>query len=138
MKTLLFSPFLILLWIVPSWGRAQLVTVSGYVTHYLTGGALENVTIYDSVSGVGTISDKDGFYKLMLTPGKLNLVFSDPGFISLTERFTTASDTTLTIVLKPEKLEKSQGKTNADLQNELKDKEKGLAHRKKSMIVIFH
>jgi hypothetical protein len=41
-------------------------------------------------------------------------------------------------VLKPEKLEKSQGKTNADLQDDLKDKEKGLAHRKKSMIVIFH
>ena len=131
MKTLIFSPLLILLLVVPNWGLAQMITVSGYVKHQLTGSALENVTIFDSVSGIGTISDRNGYYQLMLSPGKMNLVFSESGFNKLTEQFTSVSDTTLIINLVPGKNEKSNSKGHENLQPDSNEKEKGLAQRKK-------
>ncbi len=108
-----------------------MITVSGYVTHKLDGTALENVTIFDSVSGIGTISDKNGYYKLMLSPGKLNLIFSEQGFYKLTQQFISASDTTLEILLVPRKNEKSNNKSLENSQMDLKVREKGLVVRKK-------
>ncbi len=131
MKTLIFSPLLILLLVLSNWVEAQMITVSGYVTHQLDGTALENVTIFDSVSGIGTISDKNGYYKLMLSPGKLNLIFSEQGFYKLTQQFISASDTTLKIILVPRKNEKSNNKDLENSQVDLKEREKGFVVRKK-------
>lgn len=125
MKTLKFSPLLLFfILILPDWGMAQMITVSGYVTHQLDGTALENVTIFDSVSGIGTISDKNGYYQLMLSPGKLNLIFSEHGFGKSTQQFISESDTSLMIKLVPVKNEKSNSKIQIKLQSEEKEKDK--------------
>ena len=131
MKILTLSPLLILLLAIPNWAQAQMITVSGYITHQLDGTVLENVTIFDSVSGIGTISDKNGYYKLMLSPGKLNLIFSEQGFNKLTQQFISVSDTTLEIMLVPKKNEKSNSKSLENSQMDLKVREKGLVVRKK-------
>ncbi|NCB08132.1 MAG: hypothetical protein EOM73_08220 [Bacteroidia bacterium] len=131
MKTLIFSSLLVLLLVLSNSVHAQMITVSGYVTHQLDGTALENVTIFDSVSGIGTISDKNGYYKLMLSPGKLNLIFSEQGFNKLTQQFISVSDTTLEIILVPRKNEKSNSKDLENSQVDLKEREKGFVVRKK-------
>ncbi len=129
MKTLIFTPFLILFAALPNVGRTQLFTVSGYITNYITGNAVENAAVFDSVSGIGTITNKDGFYKLMLAPGNMEIIFSDPGLKSFTQQFTLVADTTLNIKLKPQKLNRSKQEENHE--SDIKEKEKSHSVSKK-------
>jgi hypothetical protein len=87
--------------ILPQHIQGQLVSVSGYVKNHLSGQAIENATIYESISGIGTISNKDGYYKLLLIRGKQNLKISGLGYESFSSAFTMTSDTIISIELKP-------------------------------------
>lgn len=59
------------------------VTISGYVTSTETGSPLAGVTIYIKNLGIGTNSNKNGFYSLTLPRGFYEIQFS---FIGLTEK----------------------------------------------------
>jgi hypothetical protein len=93
-------PLLIFLF-VPIAGMAQMVSVSGYVKNQSTGDVKKNVTIFESNSGIGTISNNEGYYRLLLNPGKLKLEFSSPGFRSMTSAFVMKADTTISVELVP-------------------------------------
>ncbi|MFW6257561.1 MAG: carboxypeptidase regulatory-like domain-containing protein [Prolixibacteraceae bacterium] len=91
----LFSPFL---------GQAQLVSVSGFVKNLITGEAKSNVTVFESGSGIGTITNKEGYYRLLLSPGQQNLELSSSGFQKYTTIFNLMADTTITVKLAPHEL----------------------------------
>ncbi len=129
MKTILTLSFLIIVGFMPVTGDAQYVTISGYVTNFLTGTTIENVAVFDKNSGVGTISDKEGFYKLILKPGQMNITFSDDGFDSNSQNFFTSADTTVLIQLKPSNWTKKNDKTDIHLEKEIREEK--IADRKK-------
>ena len=63
MKTILVIPLAILLLILPTFSWAQFISVTGYVNDSKSGKALENVSVFEANSGIGTISNQKGFYK---------------------------------------------------------------------------
>lgn len=81
--------------------KAQLITVSGYVTHQLTGVTIENASVFESYYRIGTITGKDGYFKLLLKPGPAVLSFSYSGFETTEMKLTLKSDSILSVVLKP-------------------------------------
>lgn len=120
MKTIFTLSFISLLGFMPVIGEAQFITISGYITDFLTGGPIENATIFEKSSGIGTISDKDGFYKLTLSPGQKNIIFANNGFETFTQKFTVSADTTLVVQLKPEKWAKKQEKLESSLNSAMR------------------
>jgi hypothetical protein len=134
MKTNLFYSLLILFGFLPSFGNAQYVTVSGYVTHFLTGRAVENATIFEKNSRIGTITNEDGYYKLILAPGQMNFSFSENGFETYSDQFPVFSDTTIIVHLKPEKLVKDQDKTGVGQSAEIDDPIKKSSQRRKLLL----
>ncbi|MFW5755263.1 MAG: carboxypeptidase-like regulatory domain-containing protein [Tangfeifania sp.] len=102
MKTILNFFILFTLFIVPQHGQAQLLSVSGYVKNFVSDKMLENVSVYENESGTGTISNTEGYYKLLLKPGTLNLKISSHGFEDYSTKFELKGDTTLTVRLKPD------------------------------------
>lgn len=86
--------------LLPSVGWAQLLTVSGYINDS-NGGALENVSIYETNSRIGTITNQNGFYRLVLSDTLVSLKISNGGFKSIVKELKLNSDTTLIVRLEP-------------------------------------
>ncbi|SHE46705.1 CarboxypepD_reg-like domain-containing protein [Mariniphaga anaerophila] len=93
--------FLGVIVLFPQVTEAQLLSVSGYVKNYISGQPIENATIYESHSGIGTISDSSGYYKLLLQKGTQELKVSNVGFDEFKSTFALASDTIVSVNLKP-------------------------------------
>ncbi len=64
---------------------------------------MKNVSVFESNSGIGTISDNVGFYKLLLKSGSVKMQFSDSGFDAVAKSFELSRDTTLIVYLISEK-----------------------------------
>jgi hypothetical protein len=101
MKAQVILFFLFISFLSPIAGNAQMVSVSGFVKNQATGEVKKNVTIFESNSGIGTITNNEGYYRLLLNPKELKLEFSSPGFSSMTSEFKMKSDTTITVELVP-------------------------------------
>ena len=101
MKTILYYHLLLFCVILPIIGNAQLVLVTGNILNEKTGSALENVSILESYSGIGTITNMSGFFSLMLKPGNAEVVITLNGFNDLSKKLVLISDTTLTLSLTP-------------------------------------
>jgi hypothetical protein len=101
MKTQVIFISLFVLFISPIVSIAQMVSVSGYVKNLTTGEARKNATIYESNSGIGTITNNEGYYRLLLNQGERKLEFSSPGFSNMTSTFKLKADTTITVELIP-------------------------------------
>lgn len=101
MKTMFRLFFLGMVFLFPQAAEAQLLSVSGVVRHYISGQPIENATIFEANSGIGTITNSDGAYKLLLQKGDQNLKISSPGLVDFTATFTMAKDTVVSIDLKP-------------------------------------
>ena len=110
--------------LLPILGEAQLVTISGKVTNSKSGEALENVTVFESVSNIGTITNESGFFKLALATGKLNIEITGSGFKEYSRQFELKSDTTLSVKLIPEIQHKNRYKKHADIQANAKTQQK--------------
>ena len=78
-----------------------MISVSGVVTNNDTGNPEAKVTVYESTSGIGTITNKQGYYRLLLRTGKREIEFSGTGFTSVKKEFELVADTVLTVELKP-------------------------------------
>uniref|UniRef100_UPI003217C2D5 carboxypeptidase-like regulatory domain-containing protein n=1 Tax=uncultured Draconibacterium sp. TaxID=1573823 RepID=UPI003217C2D5 len=115
MKTILFTQITLLLLVIPNFSWAQVITVSGYVSNRLNGNVLENVNIFDASSGIGTITNQNGFYRLVLEKGTLKLNITEDGFKSYSQTFELKSDTTLTVMLQPKLNAKNRDKKNDQL-----------------------
>ncbi len=101
MKTALSLHYFLFFLILSFSGNAQMVLVSGTVLNQNSGKNIENVNIFESISGIGTISNQNGFFSLMLKPGNAKIVFSLEGFNELTQKIIVKNDTTLSVSMVP-------------------------------------
>ena len=129
MKTVLITHFAVLLLIIPGMSWAQIVTITGYVNNGSNGKAMENVSIFEKNSGIGTITNQNGFYKLILDKGDIDLSISNGGFKPVLHHVEAVSDTTLVVSLQPLLSSKNRQKKNdqvhAELELEKKNDRKG-------------
>ncbi|QIA09207.1 carboxypeptidase-like regulatory domain-containing protein [Draconibacterium halophilum] len=129
MKTVLITHFALLLLVIPGMSWAQIVTITGYVNNGASGKAMENVSIFDKNSGIGTITNQNGFYKLILDKGDVDLSVSNGGFKPVLHHVKVVSDTTLFVNLQPLLSGKTRQKKNdlvhAELKTEKKNDRKG-------------
>ncbi len=91
-------------------GNAQFLVVTGNVINEKTGNAIENVNIFESFSGIGTITNVSGFFSLMLKPGKAEFVITHAGFKDLAKKMVLQADTTFIFSLLPQINQKSKSK----------------------------
>ncbi len=129
MKTILLTLFSIIFFMIPDFSLAQLITVTGHVKSSISGKAMQNVNVFESNSGIGTITNKDGYYKLTLNDGALNLKISEIGFLAVSKKMELSSDTTLTIILQPESHRKNRVKDQAESEVEAQKDTKAQEHR---------
>jgi hypothetical protein len=101
MKTILSCHLLLFSMLLSLPGNAQLVLVTGNILNEKTGNALENVSILESYSGIGTITNMSGFFSLMLKPGSAEVVITLNGFNDLSKKLVLNNDTSLTLSLTP-------------------------------------
>jgi hypothetical protein len=123
MKT--FSPYYLffLFVVIALTGNAQLIVVTGNVINEKTGSGLENVSVLESFSGIGTITNVSGFFSLMLKPGNAEFVITHSGYKDLSKKIVLHTDTTLTLLLVPQINPKSKTK-DAEHQNTAEKVEK--------------
>lgn len=81
---------------------SQNATLSGYITDAKTGEALIGATIYETGSGIGTATNRYGFYSLPVQEANVQIVFSFIGYQADTVGFVFSKDTVLNRRLKPE------------------------------------
>lgn len=101
MKTIFALNILLLFALFPETGSAQLILFTGNIFNESTGNALENVNIFESNSGIGTITNLSGFFSLMLKPGTAEIVISHDGFQKFTKKLVLKNDTSMTVSLAP-------------------------------------
>ena len=116
MKTFIITNTFFLLYLLPVTSWAQFFTISGYINDSSNGKALENVSIFDSNSGIGTITNHDGFYKLMLNDKQVKLKITNTGFKPVVKEMEIVSDTTFVINLEPKFCDKKNLKRSQELQ----------------------
>lgn len=92
--------------------HAQMVSVSGYVKNQLTGEAIKDATVFESNSGIGTITNNDGFYRLLLIQEQQKLEISSPDYIPYASTFKLVTDTVIIVELIPRHL--SNFESNAE------------------------
>ena len=101
MKTnVVYHLFLFFLFL-PALGSAQYLLVTGSIVNAKTGVALENVNIFEAVTGIGTITNISGYFSLMLKPGNMEFVVTHEGFSDFKNKMALKNDTTLKISLVP-------------------------------------
>lgn len=93
-------------------GKAQLISISGFVKNASTGELKRNATVFESGSGIGTITSNKGYYRLLLSPGQQKLEVSIAGFHKYTNSFELLADTIISVELLP--LEQTHEKTVAE------------------------
>lgn len=129
MKTVLITHFALLLFVIPGMSWAQVVAISGYVNDGTSGKALENVSVFEKNSGIGTITNQNGFYKLILEQGEIDLAITNSGFKSVRQHVNVVADTTFVVSLQPvingRDRQKKDDQVHADLKVEKKNDRKG-------------
>jgi hypothetical protein len=94
-------PFLFLIVAtLPSAVSAQLISVTGFVYNSLNGDAIDEASIFESSSGIGTITDKNGYYKLILRPGNQKIRISGTGYEPYAFSISLQKDTVINIHMK--------------------------------------
>ncbi len=99
MKTTVCYRLLLLYLFLPVIGSAQLLLVTGTIINEKTGESLENVNIFESLTGIGTITNISGYFSLMLKPGKAEFVITHEGYKDCMHKMDLQRDTTLIISL---------------------------------------
>ncbi|HKJ78882.1 MAG TPA: carboxypeptidase-like regulatory domain-containing protein [Prolixibacteraceae bacterium] len=91
-------------------GFSQSVTISGYVLDEENGNFIASASVFEKIDGIGTISNNNGFYKLILPPGQKQLKISNSGFTDFSKSFELKNDTILTVKLASKSFEKAKQK----------------------------
>lgn len=95
--------FFLVSFLLPSLANSQIISIDGTVVNPKTGKNIVEVNIFDEISGIGTISDQAGHFRLILSPGKVKLTINDDTYKPFSMRFTATNDTLLTVKLTPKK-----------------------------------
>ena len=106
MKFFICFPIQIIFILICPISSAQLVTVSGHIRDGETKEYLEYTNIYDGVSGIGTISNSTGYFKLLLRSRETSITFSKTGYKEIIQSFVLQKDTTLNVILEQKQLNK--------------------------------
>lgn len=99
-KTLLLAILLI-----PFSLAAQKHTVSGYVLDSASHETLIGATVYDTLSGIGTVSNQHGFYTLVLPEGQAVLRYSFAGYPHTYVTVDVMQDTSINVAFQEQMLE---------------------------------
>ncbi|MDX1283923.1 MAG: carboxypeptidase-like regulatory domain-containing protein [Draconibacterium sp.] len=124
MKVLFLIHLIFFLTVIPDIGLCQYISLSGYVTNSTDGNPMQNVSIYDSNSEIGTITNQNGFYKLQLKKGSVNLSITKIGFNDFSNKLILKADTTLQVKLEPNLEGKNKLKKNLQLQADAENQSK--------------
>lgn len=111
---------LLLIFILPLTTNGQFAVIKGTITNEKSGNTLENVNILETLSGIGTISNSSGEFRLMLTRGDAELLITLDGYKNVTKQIKLVSDTTINIQLESQLNLKIRQKAGA---------QPGLAHK---------
>lgn len=115
-------PFVIILicfcFVFPVHGKAQLISIAGFIKNASTGEAKKNTAVFESASGIGTITNSEGYYRLLLNPGQKKLEISSDGFHAYTSRFNLMADTTISVQLVPYELTEEKAISAKELKSE--------------------
>lgn len=79
--------------------QAQNYTISGYITDKSSGETLLNASVFENLSGKGTVSNNFGYYTITLYSGNVSLNYSYVGYLPETKEFLLTKDTTINIKL---------------------------------------
>lgn len=90
---------LLLIFILPFTTSGQFAVIKGTITNEKNGKTLENVNILETLSGIGTISNSSGEFRLMLTRGDAELLITLDGYKNVTKQIKLVNDTTINIEL---------------------------------------
>jgi hypothetical protein len=101
MKTFLTFNIFLFCFLFPFIGNGQFVIVTGNIMNQKTGNFLAGVNVLESNSGIGTISNMNGFFSLMLKPGNTEIKITLEGFKDFSQKLNLKSDTTLLVSLIP-------------------------------------
>lgn len=124
MRTIFTCYLLGIFFLFPFVGKTQLHTVSGIVTHQKNGKILEDVTIFETISKIGTITDKHGYFRLMLKTGNINISITHDGFKDYKQNLVLINDTILNVQLEPKIALKHKQKNEVQAQiSEVADKD---------------
>jgi len=115
MKTFVCYHLLLLGLFLPVIGSSQILMVTGTIINKQSGETLENVNIFESLTGIGTITNISGYFSLMLKPGKAEFVITHEGYKDFIHKMDLQNDTTLTISLIPISGNKSKTKETEPL-----------------------
>jgi len=80
---------------------SQAITISGHITDATTGETLISASVFEQITGKGTVSNTYGFYSLTLPVTTVNLRFSYVGYGQKYLSLRLKRDTVLNIKLKP-------------------------------------
>lgn len=101
MKTIVSCHLFLICLLLPVFGNDQFVLVTGNIINEKTGNALENVSILESNTGIGTITNVNGFFSLILNKGNAEIIVSREGFKDFSKKMVLKADTALTVSLLP-------------------------------------
>jgi len=101
MKTIFALNLYVICLLFPMFGNAQLIQFTGNIINESTGNAIETVSIFESFSGIGTITNMNGFFSLMLQKGTAEIVISKDGFKNFSQKMVLKADTTINVSLAP-------------------------------------
>lgn len=124
MKTEIFYLLLLLFPLIPFNAEAQYKILKGTILNDKSENIVGDVNIFDKISGIGTISNSNGFFSLMLKQGKPELNISRDGFKSITQSFELKNDTTIIVRLVPELDSKTKHKQDNPKNLAAKEEEK--------------
>lgn len=115
-----FIYLLLMIFILPFTTNGQFAVIKGTITNEKSGNTLENVNLLETLSGIGTISNSTGEFRLMLNPGDAELLITLDGYKNVTKQIKLVNDTTINIQLQPQLNLKIRQKAGAQT---------GLAHK---------
>ncbi len=101
MKTIFALNLYMICLLFPMFGNAQLIQFTGNIINESTGNTIENASIFESFSGIGTITNINGFFSLMLQKGTAEIVISKDGFKNFSQKMVLKADTTINVSLAP-------------------------------------
>lgn len=110
MKTIIAIHLYVICLLFPNLGNAQLIQFTGNIINENNGNPIENVSIFESFSGIGTITNINGFFSLILQKGTAEIVISKDGFKNFSQKIVLKADTTINVSLVPVMNIKSKAK----------------------------
>ena len=129
MKTIFTLQMILFVLIFSFSGKSQQITFSGKVLDSRSGKPLSYASIFESNSKIGTITDNEGMFKLILSEGALSIQISENGFKVYTNQLVLKTDTTVTVNLEPEIQSGNRLKNDTVLQADAKTSKKESARR---------